>query len=50
MMQKDRHTGFFLLKVKLEDYIVTIDGRNIFDKSIKDDIKTYGNAREIANG
>ena len=37
-------------KKEIKDYNVTIDGLNIFDQPVKDDIRTYENIRKIATG
>ena len=42
------YTGFYLPKVKITNSNVKIDGRNFFDQSINDDIRTYENIRKIA--
>ena len=42
------HTEYYLPKVEVKDYNVEIDGRNFFDQPINNDIKTYGNIRNIA--
>ena len=36
--------------MQIEDYNVMIDGQNIFDQSIKSDMKTYDNIQKIATG
>ena len=36
--------------IKIEDYNLMIRGKNVFDKSIKNDMKTYGNIRKITTG
>ena len=36
--------------MKIKDYNVAIDGRNFFNRPIKNDIKTYDNIRKIATG
>ena len=36
--------------MEIKDYNVVIDGRNLFDQSIKSDLKTYDNIRNIATG
>ena len=37
------HTGCYLPKVEIKDYNVMIDGKNIFDQPVKNDIRTYDN-------
>ena len=44
------YTEFYLPKVKITNSNVKIDGRNFFDQSINDDIRTYENIRKIATG
>ena len=34
--------------METKDYNVMIDGRNLFDQPIKNDLKTYDNIRKIA--
>ena len=36
--------------MKIKDYNVLIDGRNLFDQPIKNYLKTYYNIRKIATG
>ena len=43
------HTKYFIPNVEIKDYNV-IDGRNFFDQTIKNDLKTYDNIRKIATG
>ena len=40
----------YLLKVKIKDYNVTIDGKNLFDQPINSNLKTYENIKRIATG
>ena len=42
------HTGYFLPKVKIKDYIFMI--RNFFDQPAKNDLRTYDNIRRITTG
>ena len=44
---REVHTGYYIPKVEINDYSVVIDGRNIFDQSIKNGLKTYDNIRKI---
>ena len=44
------HTEYFLLKVKIIDYKVMIDGHNVFDQPVKNDLRTYDNIRKIVTG
>ena len=36
--------------MEIKDYNVVIDGRNLFDQLIKNNLKTYDNIRKIATG
>ena len=38
------------LKVEIKDYIVKIDGKNLFNQPINNGIKTYENIRKIDTG
>ena len=44
------HTGYYFPKVEIKEYNAMIDGRNVFDHSVKNDIRTYENIRKIATG
>ena len=44
------HTRPFLTKVKIKDYNVMIDGRNLFGQPLKNDIRPYDNIQKIATG
>ena len=44
------HTKYHILKVELKDYNVIIDGKNAFDKPIKNALETCDNIRKIATG
>ena len=37
------HSTYYLTKVEVKDYNVTIDGKNFFDQPINSDLKTYEN-------
>ena len=43
------HTKY-ILKAELKDYNVIIDGKNAFDKPIKNTLETCDNIRKIATG
>ena len=45
---RKRHKQYYLQTVKIKDYNVKIDGRNFFDQSIKNNLKTYNKIRRIA--
>ena len=44
------HTKCYILKVEIKDYSVIIDGKNVFDKPIKNTLETCDNIRKIATG
>ena len=44
------HSNYYLPKVEKKDDNVKIDGRNLFDQPINNDIKTYDKIRKIATG
>ena len=44
------HTKYYLPTVEIEDYNLTIDGQNIFDQPLKNNLRTYDNIRKIAIG
>ena len=43
----ERHIQL-VIKVKIKDYNVMMDGKNFFDQPINSDLKTYENIRKIA--
>ena len=45
---QESHKQYYLSTVKIEDYNVLIDGKNLFDQPIKSHLKTYDN-RKIAS-
>ena len=45
---RTRETGYFLLSVQITDYNIMIDGRNIFEVPVKNNMRTYENIRKIA--
>ena len=45
---RKRQKQYYLQTVKIKDYNVKIDGRNFFDQSIKNNLKTYNKIRKIA--
>ena len=47
---RENHRKYYLSTVEIKDYNVMIDGRNIFDQPIKNDLKKYDNIREIVIG
>ena len=44
------HIGYYLPKVEIKDYNFMIDGQNVFDKLVKNNIRTYDNIRKISTG
>ena len=42
------HTKYYLPAVEIKDYNVMIDGLNIFDPPVKNNLKTYDNIQKIA--
>ena len=44
------HSNYYLPKVEIKDCNVKINGKNLFDQPINNDIKTYENIRKIATG
>ena len=44
------HSGYYLSKAEIKDYNVMIDGKNIFDQLVKNNIRTYDNIRKISTG
>ena len=41
---------YFLLRAKIENYNIEIDGRNFYDQPINDSIKQYDEIRKISTG
>ena len=49
--QMEHHIqNIIIQKVEVKDYNVKIDGRNLFDQPINNDIKTYENNTKINTG
>ena len=46
----EHHTAYYLPKLEIKDYNVTIDGRNVFDQPIHNVTKTYENIRKVVIG
>ena len=42
------HRRYFLPSVKIKNYNIEIDGRNIYDQPINDSIKQYEGIRKIS--
>ena len=45
-----RYKLYFLPTVEIKDYNVMIDGKNVFDQPVKNDLITHENIRKIATG
>ena len=48
--QRDSHRKYLLPRVDITNYNVLIDGRNLYDQPINDQIKKYDEIRKIATG
>ena len=46
----DSYKKYFLPRVKIENYNIEIDGRNVYDQPINDSIKQYDEIRKISTG
>ena len=44
------HTGYYLPKVEIKDYSVIIDGKNVMDQPVKNNVRTYDNIRKVSTG
>ena len=49
-VERVSHTKYFLRRVDITKYNVSIDGRNFYDQPINDQIKKYDEIRKIATG
>ena len=47
---KSSYRKNFFSRVKIENYNIEIDGRNLYDQSITDLIKQYDEVRKISTG
>ena len=49
---KDRiiHTAYYFPKVEIKDFNLMINGRNLFDQTITNDIRSHKNINKIAIG
>ena len=43
----DSHRGYFLPRVKIENYNIDIDGRKFYDQQINELIKQYDEVRKV---
>ena len=48
--QRTNNKTYYLPNVEIKDYIVMIDGKNVFDQPVKNNKVTYENIRKIATG
>ena len=46
----DSYKKYFLIRVKIENYNIEIDGRDFYDQPINDSIKQYDEIRKISTG
>ena len=46
----DSYKKYFLPRVKIDNYIIEIDGRKFYDQPINDSIKQYDEVRKILTG
>ena len=46
----DSYKKYFLPRVKIDNYNIEIDGRNIYDQPINDSVKQYDEVRKISIG
>ena len=49
-VERNSHTKYFLPRVNITNYKVLTDGGNIYDQSVNDQIKKYGEIRKTAIG
>ena len=47
-VERNSYRKYFLPRVKISDYNVLIDGTNLYDQPINDQIKKYDEIRKIA--
>ena len=48
--RRESHKQYYFPTVEIKDYDAIINGRNIFDQKIKNDLKSYHNIRKIPAG
>ena len=46
-MNREGYARFYFPTMKIKNYNVVIDGKNIFDQQIKNNMKTYDNVQKI---
>ena len=44
---RTQHTRYFILRVEIKDYSVMINGKNVIDQPVKNDIRTNNDTRKI---
>ena len=49
-VERDSHRKYFLPRVGITNYNVLIDGRNLYDQPINDQIKKYDEVRKVMTG
>ena len=49
-VERDSHRKYFLPRVNITNYNVLIDGRNLYNQPINDQIKKYDEIRKTATG
>ena len=49
-VKADSHRGYFLPRIKMENYNIETDGRNFYDHSINDSIKQYDEVSKVSTG
>ena len=47
---RESQKEYYLPTSEVKEYKVMINGRNLFDQPIKNDLRTYGNISKIATG
>ena len=50
LVKANSHKKYFLLRIKIENYNIEIDGRNFYDQPVNDLIKQYDEVRKISTG
>ena len=45
---RTRHTGYFLPKIEIRDNNIMIDGRNLSDQQVKNDLRTNESIQKLA--
>ena len=50
LVTTNSHRKYFLPRIKIENYNIEIDGRNVYDQPINDLVKQYDEVRKISTG